>query len=169
MDYHLKPIEQFVSTYLKPNESFINRLGQACVEDIIVKMIMEIEKVKIFISQSYYSFDEERKCEQFIQNHQRRIVIIINQVNRNMRQAPLTGSNPKYRVQRELMDHLNELLKYLENEYTQCLDDELFITTTLGNKKALEFAETTARFHDAFFYSDTIGFCRICKFCAELM
>ena len=106
MDYHLKSIEQFVSTYLKPNESFINRMNQACVEDIILKMIIEIEKVKIFISQSYYSFDEERKCEQFIRNHQRRIVIIINQVNKGIRENSI-GSNAKYRVQNELMEHLN--------------------------------------------------------------
>jgi len=156
MDYHLKPIEQFVSTYLKPNETLIDRLEKHIIEDIILKMIHEIEKIKIHISQSYYSYDDEKTCEQFIKNHQRRIVIIINEVNNDITKANNGNSKAKLRVQREVVNYLNELLKYLEREYTQCLDDELFITSTLGNEKALEFAETTARFYDSFYYSDSL-------------
>lgn len=53
MDYHLKPIEQSISTYLKPSQTFIDRLDTLVVENIVLKMIHEIEKAKTNISHSY--------------------------------------------------------------------------------------------------------------------
>lgn len=155
MDYHLKPIEQFVSNYVKPDNSFIDRLPKTFLEEVISQLMQEIEKIKIGISSSYYSFDNANSCDHFIKNHQRRIINLINDINKNcIKKKALTDA--KSSILHLLVNLLTELLRYLEQEYAHALDEESFITDELGSEKAREFSKIISDFNIQFCYSDSL-------------
>ena len=155
MDYHLRPIEQFVSNYIKPNSSFIERLHKPFVDEVLVQITKEIEKVKINISLSYYAFDNPETGDHFIKNHQRRITVLINEISTYKVKRKFV-SETMNTVLNELMRMLSELLKFLESEYGHCMDEKLFITHALGVEKAFEFSTIIAGFPAPFYYSDPL-------------
>lgn len=156
MDYHLKPIEQFISNYLIPNNTFVDRVPDAFVECLLNMINNQFERIKGQISESYYSFDKERTSTFFIQNHQHKIVIMTNQVSLNLRQENGLGSEVKKIIENSLINRLSSLLKFLETEYAHCLDTSYYITTSYGNEKAFEYSKFLATLHNPFYYTDTL-------------
>jgi len=154
MNFHLGPIEQFVANYIKPQNSFIDRLEGPLLEEVVHQITNEIEKIKINISSSYYAFDDHRSCNHFIGNHQRRIINLINEINIELKDVSITDS--KMSILKFLVKLLSELLKYLEREYTQSLDEESYITEALGSEKAREFTRIIRKFDTQFCYSDPL-------------
>ena len=156
MDYHLKPIEQFISTYLTPKNTFVERVHDIILDSLLIKLDEQFEMIKGQISESYYSFDEESTSTHFIQNHQHKIVIMTNQVSLNLAQENGSGAKSKKTVQKKVIRKLSALLKFLETEYNHCLDNSYFITTEYGIEKAFEYSKFLAKLNSPFFYCDSL-------------
>lgn len=157
MKYYLKPIEQFVSIYLNHKDTFIERVD----DGILLKSIFNIlnaqfETIKYEISQSYYSFDEERVSTHFIQKHQRKLVFLANQISFDMAQENGSASNSKKMIQGFTISKLNNLLKYIEDEYKHCLDNSYYITTEYAREKAREYSDFLAGLSSPFYYCDSL-------------
>lgn len=155
MDYHLKPIEQFVTYYLKSQNSFVDNIDQLFIAKLLDQIDNELKKIRVFISESFYSFDEEKASVFFIRNHQRRIITIINQMGDNL--ADKTDDPEVISVLRqELSSRLMDLLKFLEQDYVHCLDPDMNITKAYGKKKAFEFLRIISEFHNSFYRCDSL-------------
>ena len=144
MDYLLKPIQQFISNYLTPKNTFVERLHDVILDSLLIKLDEQFEMIKGQISESYYSFDEESTSTHFIQNHQHKIVIMTNQLSLNLMQENSAATKSKKTIQKVLIEKLSILLNFLETEYAHCLDSSYNITTAYGNEKAMESASFLA-------------------------
>ena len=156
MDYHLKPIEQFISTYLTPNDTFVDRVHEVILGSLLNLLGNQFERIKGQISESYYSFDDERTSTYFIQNHQHKIVIMTNQISLNLSQENGSATEAKKTIQHSLIEKLSLLLKFLETEYAHCLDTSYYITTAFGNEKAFEYSKFLATLDNPFYYADSL-------------
>ncbi|MCK5278022.1 MAG: hypothetical protein KAK04_05775, partial [Cyclobacteriaceae bacterium] len=112
--------------------------------------------IKGQISESYYSFDEERISTYFIQNHQHKIVIMTNQISLNLSQENGSAAEAKKTIQNSLITRLSALLKFLETEYAHCLDASYYITSAFGNEKAFEYSKFLATLENPFYHADTL-------------
>ena len=156
MDYHLKPIQQFISNYLTPDNTFVERLHDVILDSLLIKLDEQFEMIKGQISESYYSFDEESTSTHFIQNHQHKIVIMTNQLSLNLAQENGTATKSKKTIQKVLIEKLSFLLNFLETEYAHCLDTSYNITSAYGNEKAMEYAKFLAKLDSPFYYCDSL-------------
>jgi len=156
MDYHLKPIEQFISIYLMPNNTFVERIQEIILDSLLIMLDNQFERIKGQISESYYSFDEEKTSTYFIQNHQHKIVIMANQISMNLSKENGSAKKAKKKIQHSLIEKLSTLLKFLETEYAHCLDASYYITTSTGNDKAHEYSKFLATLHNPFYFADTL-------------
>ena len=156
MDYHLKPIEQFISNYLTPNNTFVDRVHEVILDSLLIMLGNQFERIKGQISESYYSFDDERTSSYFIQNHQHKIVIMTNQISLSLAQENGSAAEAKKTVQSSLIKSLSALLKFLETEYAHCLDNSCYITSAHGNDKAFEYSNFLAALDNPFYYADTL-------------
>ncbi|MCK5371964.1 MAG: hypothetical protein KAQ62_25560, partial [Cyclobacteriaceae bacterium] len=156
MDYHLKPIQQFISNYLTPNNTFVERLHDVILDSLLIKLDEQFEMIKGQISESYYSFDEERTSTYFIQNHQHKIVLMANQLSLHILQQNGSTSKTKKIIQNSLVKKLSALLQFLEIEYVHCLDNNYYITSEFGNEKAFEYLKFLATLDSSFYYCDTL-------------
>ncbi|MCK5208953.1 MAG: hypothetical protein KAQ62_15085 [Cyclobacteriaceae bacterium] len=156
MDYHLKPIEQFISNYLTPDNTFVDRVHEVILDSLLIMLGTQFERIKGQISESYYSFDEERISTYFIQNHQHKIVIMTNQISLNLSQENGSAAEAKKTIQNSLITRLSALLKFLETEYAHCLDASYYITSAFGNEKAFEYSKFLATLENPFYHADTL-------------
>ena len=156
MQYHLKPIEQFISIYLMPENTFVERIQEIILDSLLNMLDNQFERIKGQISESYYSFDEEKTSKYFIQNHQHKIVIMANQISMNLSKQNGAATEAKYKIQNSLIEKLSTLLKFLETEYAHCLDSSYFITTSTGNDKALEYSKFLATLDSPFYFADKL-------------
>ena len=46
MDYHLKPIQQFISNYLTPNNTFVDRVVDVILDSLLIKLDEQFEMIK---------------------------------------------------------------------------------------------------------------------------
>jgi hypothetical protein len=155
MEYHLKPIEQFVSFYLKTPNPFIDQLNEPILSALLAQMDIEISKTKTFISESFHSFDEEKTGIYFIQNHQRRIITIVNQISDNLNiqfPDPATGKLLLMELSLKLLD----LLAFLEQNFVHCLDQQMCITREYGTRMATSFLKIIANFDISFHRCDSL-------------
>lgn len=156
MQYHLKPIEQFISIYLMPNNTFVERIQEIILDSLLRLLDNQFERIKGQISESYYTFDEEKTSTYFIQNHQHKIVIMANQISMNISKENGSAAEAKKKIQYSLIEKLSTLLKFLETEYAHCLDSSYFITSPTGNEKAHEYSKFLITLDNPFYFADTL-------------
>ena len=119
MKYELQNLDSLIHHTLNAKNVSAIKLTEKQTREFFESIYAETERIKTNIIQSVCNAKDATAISLFIQNHQKLLVDLADEVNASLRNQQLKNAHPIYE---KTLDHLIDLLHFLEKHFNKYID-----------------------------------------------